>query len=40
MKIVYIANGGSLHFIRWYKYFISRGHDVAKGGEMVVDGHA
>lgn len=28
MKIVYIANAGSVHFIRWYKYFISRGHDV------------
>ena len=28
MKIAYIANAGSVHFIRWYKYFISRGHDV------------
>ena len=28
MKIVYIANAGSVHFIRWYEYFINRGHEV------------
>jgi len=28
MKIVYIANAGSVHFIRWYEYFINRGHQV------------
>ena len=28
MKIVYIANAGSVHFIRWYEYFINHGHEV------------
>lgn len=28
MKIVYLANAGSIHFIRWYEYFIKKGHKV------------
>ncbi len=28
MKIVYIANAGSVHFKRWYEFFIAHGHEV------------
>lgn len=28
MKIVYLANAGVVHFIRWYEYFINKGHEV------------
>ncbi len=28
MRICYLANAGSVHFIRWYEYFINRGHEV------------
>ncbi len=28
MKIAYLANAGSVHFTRWYEYFIKKGHDV------------
>lgn len=28
MKICFLANAASVHFIRWYEYFICRGHEV------------
>ncbi|MCF7917109.1 MAG: glycosyltransferase family 4 protein [Candidatus Omnitrophica bacterium] len=28
MKICYLASAGSLHFKRWYEFFINRGHKV------------
>jgi len=28
MRICYLANSGSIHFARWYQYFIDKGHEV------------
>jgi len=28
MKIAYLSNAGSVHFIRWYEYFLKKGHKV------------
>lgn len=28
MRIVYLANAGSVHFIRWYEYFLERDHEI------------
>ena len=28
MRICYLSNSGSVHFARWYEYFIKRGHQV------------
>lgn len=28
MKILFLANAGSVHFTRWYEYFIQKGHEI------------
>lgn len=40
MKITYLANAGEVHFNRWYKYFIERGHEVhlISGNTMDLPG--
>lgn len=39
MKLLFLANAGSVHFTRWYEYFIQKGHEVymASGDTYGLD---